>query len=133
LQKLWLTFLAGVALAVYRAYALTLMWNWFVPPLFHTGGISFWYALGLIWVVQLFVGDIGDEAAQSFAWDNAFLVLDYCVPEDKKEELKRKLKEKEGGIWVQVPLMVLGQAAGITLTLVLGWLVHTNFIQAKVG
>jgi hypothetical protein len=133
LQKLSLTFLAGVMVAAYKAYALTLMWNWFVSPVFHIGAISFWYALGLLWVVQLFVGDIGDEPAQAWAWENAFMVLDYCVPEDKKGELKRKLEEKEGDVWVQMALVVLGQAAGVTFTLALGWLVHANFISAKVS
>jgi len=133
LQKLSLNFLAGVVLAAYKAYVLTVMWNWFVSPVFHIGSVSFWYALGLLWVVQLFVGDMGDEPVQAWAWDNAFIVLDYCVPENKKEELKRKLEEKQGEIWVQMALIIISQAAGITVTLALAWLVHANFIPTKVS
>ena len=133
MRKLALTFMAGILVAAYKAYALMLMWNWFVSPVFHIGSISFWRTLGLLWMVQLFVGEISDSSAETWAWESAFLILDYCVPEEKKEDLKRAMKEKEDSVWLNVALVILGQAAGVTLTLALGWLVHFYFVPTTFG
>jgi len=106
------------------------MWNWFVSPVFHIESISFWQVLGLLWVVQLFVGDTGENPAEAVRWESLFLVLDACVPEHKTDELREELKQKNEGIWSQLAIHIFGQLTGYAVTLMLGWLVHTFLIGA---
>jgi len=128
-KKMALTFGVSVLGAAYKAFVLMLMWNWFVSPVFHTGSISFWQVLGLLWLVQLFVGlDTDENPANTARWENLFLVLDACVPEEKRDEVKELFKQKNEAIWGQLGVYIFGQFVGYTLTLVLGWAVHTFFV-----
>jgi hypothetical protein len=127
--KASLTFGASMFVGAFKAFALTLMWNWFVSPIFHTSNISFWEMLGLLWVVQLFVDkSYAQDPAEKIHWENLFLVLDACVPAEKREDLKADLKEKEGSIWSEVGGQIFGQLVGYAFTLGLGFLLHTFFI-----
>jgi hypothetical protein len=126
--KMSVTFAASMLSVAFKAFVLMLMWNWFVSPVFHTGSISFWQVLGLVWVVQLFVGDAIENPAEKLRWENLLLVLDACVPEHKNEELREELKEKNEGIWGQLGIYIVGQLAGSAVTLMLGWMVHAFFV-----
>ena len=124
--KLITTYVVGILVGGYKAFVLMLMWNWFVSPVFHTGHISFWQVLGLLWVVQLFVGeDSNENPAQALRWENLFSILDFCVPEYKREELQEELKQRNEGIWGQLGIYIFGQAFGYTFTLGLEFLLHT--------
>lgn len=105
------------------------MWNWFVSPVFHTENISFWQVLGLLWIVQLFIGlDTGENPAKTARWENLFLILDACVPQEKREEVSESVKQKNDEIWGQLGIYLGGQFAGYTFTLVLGWAVHAFLV-----
>src|ERR1051325_10752672 len=96
--KASMTFAVSLLVGAFKAFVLMLMWNWFVTPVFHTEAISFWQVLGLLWEVQLFVGDTSENPKEDLLWENLFLVLDACVPEHKAQEVRDELKEKEEGI-----------------------------------
>jgi hypothetical protein len=126
--KVSLTFTATLFAGALKAFVLMLMWNWFVTPVFHIESVSFWQVLGLLWVVQLFVGNTMEKEAETWRWESLFLVLDVCVPEHRAEELREKLNEKNEGIWSRVGIQIFEQLTGYGFTLALGWLVHTFFI-----
>jgi hypothetical protein len=129
LAKVILSFVVSIFVGAYRAFALMLMWNWFVSPVFHTDHILFWEVLGLLWLVELFVGNrTGDNPAKTARWESLFLILDSCVPEHKREELQEDLKQKNEEIWSKLGLHLIGQLAGTTITVALGWTVHTFLI-----
>jgi len=106
--KMSITFAVSMLVGAFKAFVLMLMWNWFVSPVFHTESISFWQVLGLLWVVQLFVGATGENPAETLRWENLFLVLDACIPEHKNEELQEELKQKNEGIWGNWAFKFLG-------------------------
>lgn len=128
--KLSFTFAVSLLVGAFKAFVLMLMWNWFVSPVFHTESISFWQVLGLLWVVQLFVDNTSENPAETLRWENLFLVLDACVPEHKREEVREEVKQKNEGIWSQLGVHIFGQLTGYAVTLMLGWLVHTFFTGA---
>jgi hypothetical protein len=129
-KKLAYTYAVGILVGAYKAFVLMLMWNWFVSPVFHTESISFWQVLGLLWLVQLFVGDTGENPAQTLRWESLFLIVNASVPEDRNEDLQEELRQQTEGVWLQMGLHIFGQLAGYTVTLALGWLVHTVFVAA---
>jgi hypothetical protein len=127
--KASLTFGAGIFMGAFKAFVLTVMWNWFVAPIFHTSNVSFWEMLGLLWVVQLFVDkSYEQDPSEKLRWEKLFAVLDACVPEEKREDLKAELKEKEESIWAEIGGQIFGQLAGYAFTFGLGFLLHTFFI-----
>jgi hypothetical protein len=126
--KASMAFAVSLLVGAFKAFVLMLMWNWFVSPVFHTEAISFWQVLGLLWVVQLFVGDTSENPKEDLLWENLFLVLDACVPEHKAQKVRDELKQKEEGIWSQLGFQIFGRLIGYSVTLMLGWLVHTFFV-----
>jgi len=126
--KVSLTFGISLLVGAFKAFVLMLMWNWFVSPVFHTDSISFWQVLGLLWVVQLFVDQSGENPAEAKRWENIFTVADACIPEHKREELQEQLKENNEGIWSQIGIHIFGQLTSYAVTLLLGWMVHTFLV-----
>jgi len=113
----------------FKAFVLMLMWNWFVSPVFHTGEISFWQTLGLLWVVQLFTGgESGQSPVETMRWENLFTIVTACVPEHKDAEVKEELKEKAEGVWGELGIYLFSHIGGYAFTLGFGWLVHTFFV-----
>jgi|SRR5579864_1305878 len=123
----WLT--VTIFMAGYYAFALMLMWNWFVAQGLHLPELSFVQALGFIWTISLLRG-IPDESSpiSGKRWDLLFSVLEYCIPEKKIETVRELIKEKTEGVWAELAGLVFGQAVGITVTLGLGWTAHTFFL-----
>jgi hypothetical protein len=86
--------------------------------------------LGLLWVVQLFVDQYQEGPAEKLRWVSRFLIVDACVPEDKRHDLNEVLMEMNEGIWWEVGGGILGHLIGYAFTLGLGFVVHTLFISA---
>jgi hypothetical protein len=57
-----------------------------------------------------------------------WIVLDACVPEDKKEQLREELDAAHGSVWLDVGFLVLGGILDVTWALVLGWVVHAFLV-----
>jgi hypothetical protein len=78
------TFAAGLFVGAFRAFVLMLMWNWFVSPVFHTANISFWQVLGLLWLVQVFVGEGEEDLDENRRWERLFAILITAFQTTKK-------------------------------------------------
>jgi len=126
--KTSLTFAVSLLVGAFKAFVLMLMWNWFVSPVFHIESISFWQVLGLLWIVQLFVDSGSENPAETLRWESLFLVLNACVPAHKNEELREELKQKSQSVWGHLGLQIFGRLAGYTVTLALGWVVHSFLV-----
>jgi hypothetical protein len=77
---------------------------------------------------SLLLSPEGQEAANAHRWKLAFLTLDACVPEEKRQMMAETLKDYEGTMWMDIGFRIFGRVAGNTLTLVLGWSIRT-FLQ----
>lgn len=54
-----------VALLIFHAYIITIMWDWFVIPVFGLGELSIPYAIGLSLFVGTFSSDTYKETSTS--------------------------------------------------------------------
>lgn len=115
------TFVFAVLVGFYTAFVLTILWGWFVVPIFSVKELGFWQALGLVWTAQLFLSYLKDDGPR---WKALAATIECCVPEEKKEELSQILRTQSKEMWTTI----LEKAAGITFTLGLGWLVHTFLV-----
>jgi hypothetical protein len=123
----WLTL--TVLMAGYYAFALMLMWNWFVAQGLHLPELSFVEALGIIWTISLLRGTPSEASpVSSKRWELLFSVLDHCVPENKIEAVRELIKESTEGVWAELIGGAFGQAFGTTVILGLGWTAHTFFM-----
>jgi hypothetical protein len=130
LSKGSLMFGVGLLVGAFKAFVLMVMWNWFVSPVFHASEVSFWEMLGLLWVVQLFVDQTYDDnPVTKLQWEILFLVLDKCVPAERREDLKLELAEKNEEIWTEIGVKIFGSLAGNAFVLGLGFAVHAFFME----
>ena len=127
MKKLVGAWTVGLVVSLYTTFVFQNLWNWFVVPAFHVGSISFWGMFGLVLVVDILSGGqkSGDKFADDQRWKMLYKVLDYCVPEEKMENAKVMIEQEKEIMWVEIGLSVLSRVVGITVTLVLGWFVHT--------
>jgi hypothetical protein len=122
-MKRW-SFHAVVSLLVglYKAFVLTHLWNWFVSPVFHVSNISLFQMLGLFFIVAVCTehSAFGHEY-----WSKRILmVLDFCIPEDRKEQAKRVLRQNDEEAWFELGMFHFEELVAITTILVLGWGIH---------
>lgn len=66
--------------------------------------------LGLLWIVQLFVGDTaGENPVETMRWENLFFIVKACVPDHKNEGLKEDLKHTTEGVWGEMGVYIFSQ------------------------
>lgn len=123
IKNVILLYCASMVVGLYTTFVLMELWDWFVIPAFHLGAISFWAMYGLILIVSLFRsarGDIETEVRENIV----DVMLDACVPDDRREEVREKLKELTERIWYDAGWKVFGQIIGNSITLGIGFVVH---------
>jgi hypothetical protein len=118
----------GLIVGLYTTFILQEFWNWFVATSFHLPEVSYWTMYGIQLLFSLLLSPEGQEAANAHRWKLAFLTLDACVPEEKRQMMAETLKDYEGTMWMDIGFRIFGRVAGNTLTLVLGWSIRT-FLQ----
>ena len=120
----------GIALAVgfYTTFVLQSLWNWFAVPVLHVASVGYWAMFGLNILFGVIFG--GNKSREDhFRWEGVLKMLDACVPEEKRVDVQEALKqEAETGIWIDAGSMVFGQVVGNTLTLGIGWAIHSFLV-----
>jgi hypothetical protein len=108
----------------YTAFVLKNLWNWFVAPAVHTGEISYWmmYGIQLIW--DLLSLRKWNNPLKQQKWGSLFVVLDGCLPDEKRAQVEEALKGREETLWADFRRKVYGDLIGQTVALVIGWGVH---------
>jgi hypothetical protein len=117
--------LYGISMVVglYTTFVLTVLWNWFAVPAFHVGEISFWMMYGLTMLISL-LRPTGNDIEAEHRHKVVAVMLDACVPVDKREEVIEELKGFEEEIWWKAGWQVFGQVMTNSLTLGIGFVVH---------
>jgi hypothetical protein len=90
---LLITSVALIPLVLYRAWVVTRLWGWFVVPAFHLPALDMRYALGLLLIVNMFTTD--DSPPPS----------------------------TDGDDWTKALAAYVGPLFGMTVALVVGWIV----------
>jgi ferric iron reductase protein FhuF len=98
------------------------LWDWFVADVFHVSSISFLSMLGIVWFVQLLTEHPSRDA--EFLWKKAYGLIDFCIPEEKREAVEDLLEQINSEMWEELWVGAGQQAFGATLTLVFGFCVH---------
>ena len=119
----------SIITGLYTTLALTLLWNWFVAPVFHLGAVSFWLMYGLVLVVGLLRFSDNDETREA---ERRLVIvitaLEFCIPTENREAAKSAVQglmdRQMKGLWVEAAMPMFGQAFSTTATLGVGFVVH---------
>lgn len=114
----------GIFVKLYTTFILQQLWNWFVTPVFEIGPVSFWGIFGLVLVVSMFERTPSDFTQREYTKFLATM-MEACVPDDKRDDVNEKLDELKERVWIEAIPEGVGNFASITVTLILGWGVHT--------
>jgi hypothetical protein len=119
---LWgVSFLVGF----YCVFVMQQLWNWFAVPLLHFGEATFLTMYGLNLLVGLLTArDAGENPIEASRWRIVTMTLDVCVPVETRATLQDQLKEEIDGQWGNFGWWVFGIAAGYTVTLGVGFVIH---------
>ncbi len=123
IKKFALLYGVSMIVGLYTTFVLTVLWNWFAVPTFHLSAISFWVMYGLTLIVSLFQSpgrDIDAEQRHKIV----AVMLDACVPSERREEVTEQLQEFTEQMWYEVGWKVFGRIVTSSITLAIGFVVH---------
>jgi len=123
-KKMGLVFGVGVIVSFYTTFAVESLWNWFAVRSLSAPQISYWTAYGLVLLIRL-LSDKNDYYKDQEVFGRLGMMIETCVPEEKRAELTEQLLEEDKGLAGRLGGGVIGEAFGVTFTLGLGWAVHT--------
>lgn len=115
----------GVALGVgfYTTFVIQNLWNWFAVAAFHVPEISYWTIYGLLLGAHL-VFDKDESLEKGEIFGRIRMMLDACVPEEKREELTAELKAEDESMGMKIFTMVIVKAIVNTVALGVGFAIH---------
>jgi type VI protein secretion system component VasK len=120
-DKMYIGVLAVMALkAVYAPFVAMCLWDWFAAPALRVPEISFFGMLGLMWLISLLT-KMSD--GQEWEWGMTSTVVDTAVPEERRAAVEKAREQGKSSRGLLV--YNLAKLAGHTVTLVLGFLLHT--------
>jgi hypothetical protein len=122
-RKFLLFYAVSMMVGLFTAWVLTVLWTWFVVPAFHVDPASFWVMYGLTLLVDLLRTN-GNDIEAEHRHKIVAVMLDACVPAERRDEVKEQLTEFADQTWYEVGWKLFGKAASNALTLALGFVVH---------
>ena len=123
IKKFMVFYGASIIVGFYTTFVLTVLWNWFAVPAFHLSAISFWPMYGLTLLISLFQSHGGDINAEH-RHKIVAVMLDACVPVERRAEVMEQLQEFAEEIWYEAGWKVSGQIVANSLALGIGLVVH---------
>lgn len=123
LKNFILLYGVSIIVGLYTTFVLVRLWDWFVVPAFHVRSIAFWVMYGLTLFVSAFRSN-GDDVEVEQRHKIVVTLLDACVPDDKREQVKGQLQEFAEEIWYQAGSKVFIQIVANSLTLGFGFGIH---------
>jgi hypothetical protein len=79
---------------------------------------------GLVMFVGLF-SSYGEDPAEEIKWNGLMIIVQACIPQHRAEEVAEELKLESAGVWPNIVSTAFSRLVGTTLSLFLGWVVHT--------
>jgi hypothetical protein len=125
-KKVITMFVLSTFLSLYTTFVLQNFWNWFVVNALNVAHVSYWVTYGLVMIVNLIFYKNDFENEQRWKWLETVLIP--CIPEEKRSEIGEELKLHKEDLAVQLGIMIFSTAFGNTVTLALGWAVHTFLV-----
>lgn len=113
----------SVVVGLYTTFVMQMLWNWFAVGALHASEVSYWMMFGLVMLVRtvFWRDDSKDEASHT----RLVTIMDACIPEEKRADVKAEIDAEDKSAPVTLGLKILGQVMDNSLTLGLGWAVHT--------
>ena len=128
-KKVGVTFAISLVVGLYTAFVVQTFWNWFAVKAFGVPSVTYWEMYGVTMLLGLLFSRDGDSVKNDEQWKTAFMILDACVPPDKREFVADEMKARLDGIWLDMAFMVFGKFINNTVTLVLGWAIYTFLVS----
>lgn len=126
MKESWFSF-AVLILDFYSTFVLKNLWNWFAVPALGVPVISYWGMYGLVLLIRS-ISATGPNIEQDRRWKTIFAALDFCLPQDRIDEIKEMIKDQVGEIWTDIGIAMFARLGGTTFALAVGWGVHTFFL-----
>src|SRR5258705_13668022 len=102
------------------------LWNWFAVLLLHVGEASYPQMYGLNALFALITArDIPENPMGEARWQRVFTILNACVPAGSREMMMEEIRIEDAGLWTTLGTWIFGIASGYTLSLGIGFLIHT--------
>jgi len=121
-MKLGIALLVGLLVGIYTAFVSMCLWNWFATRAFRVPQLSFFEMLGLVWLLQVLFGSVGQDSEPH--WRMLWTVLDKLVPGDRRDAYAAAMKGLEQDAWTHAAVGAIGQVVGNTVMLGLGFGLH---------
>ena len=99
-----------------------MLWNWFVVGGLHAPEISYWTMYGLLLLVRLIFDKPTFESDEKFK--RLAIVVNACVPDEKRAELYEELKAEDDDMWVKLGTEIFGQVGRSSVALAIGFAIH---------
>jgi hypothetical protein len=122
-KKSALFFSLSLVIHLYTTLVLTLLWNWFVVPVFHVSQVSFWLMYGLVLVINMLQSPSEDSNADRRT-KTLMTAIEACIPEDHRQLVREELERQNNEIWIDLGALMFGRAFGVTVTLGIAFIVH---------
>jgi hypothetical protein len=128
-KKVLTLYAISLAIGFYTTFVLQSLWTWFAVPAFNVPRVGYWTMYGVNLIVTLLLDRGSGEETTEQRWKVAMMVLEACVPSEKREELNAELKnETSFGMWWTLGISIFGKLVGNTITLGLGWIISTVLV-----
>jgi len=123
-KKFAISWTVSTLVGFYGVFVLMQLWNWFAVPLLHAPVASYWLVYGMSMLFGLLT-EKAENPADERRWSALFIILDACVPGHKLEDVKEEVRSETENIWSDVGLAIFAKILTASLTLGLGFVVHT--------
>ena len=114
----------GLVIHLYTTLVLTILWNWFVVPVFRVSQVSFWLIYGLVLVVNMFQSPSDQTSDADRRTKSLMTAIEACIPEDRRESVREELESQSKEIWTDLGALMFGRVFGVTVTLGIAFIVH---------
>jgi hypothetical protein len=108
---------------LFEALVLKCLWNWFATEALHLPKISFWAMYGFILVFGVLTAK-GTGREQERKFRALTTSMEACVPESKKEWVRKQLDEQKKPRWNDFGEVLSVRVLGPAFMLGIGWAVH---------
>jgi hypothetical protein len=113
----------AMIVGLYTTFVLQNLWNWFAVGALHVSEVSFWMMYGLAMLIHAVFKR--NEEKEEAGFKHLGILLNACVPEEKRSEVREEIESEEKSLPLKIGLMIAGQILDNSLTLGLGWAIHT--------